>query len=197
MLFSLCAVQEVSAQEKELTGIIMDSLDARPLDSALVTVRFKQQTITVYSNSKGVFYAYLSKAADSIKVTVFKKGFVGLERNLQLSQERTTIGKLILAPESKMMDDIIVRMRVPAISQRNDTTEYVVDSFERRRNAAIGDILKDLPGMEVDEEGNITHNGIPVTRILVNGEDYFGGLKEVALENLPADLVAEAYKILS
>ena len=190
MLFSLCAVQEASAQEKELTGIIMDSLDARPLDSALVTVRFKQQTITVYSNSKGLFYAYIPRAADSIKVTVFKKGFVGLERNLQLSQERTTIGKLILAPESKMMDDIIVRMRVPAISQRNDTTEYVVDSFERRRNAAIGDILKDLPGMEVDEEGNITHNGIPVTRILVNGEDYFGGLKEVALENLPAELVA-------
>ena len=78
-------------------------------------------------------------------------------RKLAIKSGLADAGNIFLTPVSKMMEDIVITARTPAIVVKKDTTEYTIDSFEKKNGAMIGDVLKDLPGFEIDEEGRIPH----------------------------------------
>jgi hypothetical protein len=77
----------------------------------------------------------------------------------------------------------------PPIIIRNDTVEFNAGSFKTAPNSVVEDLLKQLPGMEVDKDGNITVNGKKVTKITVDGKDFFAGDPKIATRNLPKDIV--------
>lgn len=190
----LSVVHTAMAQEQiTVKGIISDSLEQTPLDSSKIIISQQKQQVTTFSNLRGEFQIQIAppkNSNDSLLVFIHKPGYNAFYQKLPVPKSETDLGTFFLTPESKILEDVVIRSRIPPIIVRNDTTEYVVDSFQRKTGATIGDVLKTLPGIEVDADGNITHNGKPVTKILVNGEDFFGGKKEIALEHLPADLVA-------
>ena len=72
---------------------------------------------------------------------------------------------------------------------KGDTLEYAADSFHVREGASVEDLLKILPGIQVDKSGNITAQGEQVKKVLVDGEEFFGDDPTVATQNLQADAV--------
>jgi hypothetical protein len=86
------------------------------------------------------------------------------------------------------LDEVIVKSRAP-VTIKKDTLEFNVASFKTKKNATVEDLLKELPGVEVDTQGNITVNGKPVNKILVNGKPFFGDDPTIATRNLTKEIV--------
>ncbi|HAJ98760.1 MAG TPA: TonB-dependent receptor, partial [Bacteroidales bacterium] len=96
---------------------------------------------------------------------------------LKLETERTLLGEVVVAQER-------VHMRL-----RGDTIEYDALAFNPRPNEVVEDVLRRMPGMEVQSDGNVVAQGETVSRVLVNGREFFGRDPRMATQNLPADAI--------
>jgi hypothetical protein len=125
---------------------------------------------------------------------VFKANYLkhrNLAKSITVGGEATEInlGQLKMTPESSKIDDVeITDERIP-IRFKGDTIEYDAKAFTVQPNAPVEELFKRLPGMEVDRDGNIKAQGEEVTRILVDGKEFFGDDPKVASRNLPAESV--------
>ena len=92
-----------------------------------------------------------------------------------------------MAQDAKLLAEVTVE--APAIVVKEDTIEYNVSSFKVKEGAVVEDVLKKLPGVQVDKDGNVTAQGKAVSRVKVNGKDFFGGDVKTATKELPANIV--------
>jgi hypothetical protein len=90
--------------------------------------------------------------------------------------------------KTKTLKEVVVESR-PPIRMKGDTVEYNASRYKTKENAVVEDLLKKLPGVKVDQGGNITAQGETVGRILVDGKEFFGNDPAIATKNLPADMV--------
>ncbi len=94
---------------------------------------------------------------------------------------------IYLTQKAKLLAAIIIKQS--AVRIKGDTTEFTADSFHVKPNATVEDLLKELPGVQVDKDGKITAQGQQVQKILVDGEEFFSDDPTVATRNLRADAV--------
>ena len=102
----------------------------------------------------------------------------------------TDLGAIYLQPKSDSLTAVIVTPRNPPMHIRGDTLEYNTANVKMHVNATVEELLKRLPGVQVDQDGNITVNGVKVQRLLVDGEDFFGGDPTIVTKNFNADMIA-------
>lgn len=107
-------------------------------------------------------------------VTITETGQLG---DLQMEQEDVALGTV-------EVEDEMVPMQI-----KDDTIQYNANAFATQPNAAVEDLLKQLPGVEVDSDGNVTAQGEQVQRVLVDGKEFFGDDPKMATKNLPADAI--------
>ena len=93
-------------------------------------------------------------------------------------------------PKVRDLKEVIVESR-PPIRMKGDTVEYNAAQYKTKENAVVEDLLKKLPGVKVDQGGNITAQGERVGRVLIDGKEFFGNDPAIATKNLPADMVAK------
>ncbi len=98
-------------------------------------------------------------------------------------------GRLSLILKSKLLEGVIVKGTRAAIKIKGDTTEFNASSFTVQPNAKVEDLLKQLPGIQVDKNGKITAQGQAVPKVLVDGEEFFGDDPTLVTKNLRADMV--------
>ncbi len=101
---------------------------------------------------------------------------------------QVNVGELILSKDVKALSEVIVSSVVP-ILVKGDTVQFNAGAFKTRPNATVEDLLKKIPGMEVDKDGNIKNQGEEVTKIYVDGKEFFGNDPKMATKNLTADMV--------
>ncbi|GAA0544581.1 outer membrane beta-barrel protein [Chitinophaga japonensis] len=99
------------------------------------------------------------------------------------------LGTLGLVLKSKLLREVIVRSQVAAIRIKGDTTEYSAAQFKLQPNATVEELLRQLPGLQVDQYGNITAQGQKVKKVLVDGEEFFGDDPTLVTRNLRADMI--------
>lgn len=95
----------------------------------------------------------------------------------------------LLSHESIDLGDFVVKATKAAVVTKQDTIEFNAGSYKVTPNATVEDLLKKLPGVEVDSDGKITSNGKTITKVLVDGKEFFGEDTQMATKNLPSDLV--------
>lgn len=95
----------------------------------------------------------------------------------------------LLSHESIDLGDFVVKATKAAVVTKQDTIEFNAGSYKVTPNATVEDLLKKLPGVEVGSDGKITSNGKTVTKVLVDGKEFFGEDTQMATKNLPSDLV--------
>ncbi|MDB5014391.1 MAG: TonB-dependent receptor, partial [Daejeonella sp.] len=98
-------------------------------------------------------------------------------------------GNLNLFLKSKLLEEVIVQGKVNAIKIKGDTTEYNAKAFVIEANSKVEDLLKQLPGIEVDKDGKITAQGKTVNKVLVDGEEFFGDDPTLVTKNIRGDMV--------
>ncbi|HXB33971.1 MAG TPA: TonB-dependent receptor [Puia sp.] len=103
----------------------------------------------------------------------------------------TELGSIYLQPKSDSLTAVVVTAKNPPMHIRGDTLEYNTANVKMNVNASVEELLKRLPGVQVDQNGNITINGVAVQHLLVDGEDFFGGDPTIVTKNFNADMIAK------
>ncbi|GIZ14510.1 hypothetical protein RCZ15_16850 [Capnocytophaga catalasegens] len=111
-----------------------------------------------------------------------------LSKKIQHSKTILNLGKIVLETQALELEGVTVSSEAIPITIKKDTLEFNADAFKLRPDATIEELLKNLPGVEVDTQGNITINGISVNEILINGKPFFDNPK-IATKNLTKDIV--------
>lgn len=178
----------VNAQVK---GTIIDSVAKKPIDKVVIGLVIKSNpsdTIYTFTDEKGQF-KFDNVPSSNFSVTIRNLGYRPVAKFVPVNKAEKTIdiGTIILATWGKLLEEVVVE--APAIVVKEDTIEYNAASFKVKENAVVEDLLKKLPGVTVDKDGNVTAQGKSVTRVKVNGKDFFGGDVKTATKELPANIV--------
>ncbi len=116
-------------------------------------------------------------------------GYNPSNANVTVGKEDVRVKPIVLGESSVLLSETtVVGVKTP-IKVMEDTVEFNADSYKTQPNAVVEDLLKRLPGVEVDADGKITANGKEVTKILIDGKEFFSDDPKVASKNLPVDMV--------
>jgi hypothetical protein len=176
-----------------IKGAVLDSESHRSLPLATVYVKSqKDSSLVTYAltDEKGGFFLKNIPRDQSVLFMIFYTGYQGYKRVMaNIGEDTVKMGPVYLSMSSNELSAITVIGERPPIAIKGDTIEFNASSFHARPNSVLAGLLKKLPGVVVDLNGNITANGKSVDRILVNGKKFFGNDFQIALKNLPAAIV--------
>lgn len=174
-----------------LKGKVLEG-DGTALEAATVYLTsVKDSTLIDYTiTDKSGNWEIKTKA---ITQPVFLKiSFIGktdYRQQIDIIDQNKDFGTITLEDRGTEMDELVIKAEIPPIRIKQDTLEFDAASFKVRPDANVEALLKQLPGVEIDQEGKITVNGKEVNQILVNGKPFFDKDGKIALQNLPAELI--------
>ncbi len=188
LLFLVLLSPSLMAQANRIVkGKILDSASA-PLNKASVIIFYETpgDTLRSITNVQGEYFFNTVKSRPFF-IKVSFQGFQTTERKVEDEKAELTVEPISLTPSYRSLQEIVIS--TPAIQVKEDTIEFKADSFKLRPNAMVEDLLKKLPGVSVDKDGNVTAQGKAVTRVKVNGKDFFQGDVKTATRELSADMI--------
>lgn len=185
-----CVAMAFDVSAYNVTGTVADAA-GEPLLSASVRLLAAKDSTAV----KGM----VSGADGSFRFTGIRNGryiveasYVGfntLYKNINVKGANVALGQLQLTEDAIMLRETVVTGIKTPVTVKEDTVEFNADSYKTVPNAVVEDLLKRLPGVEVDSDGKITANGQTVSKILVDGKEFFSDDPTVASRNLPVKMV--------
>lgn len=188
----LIGVSIFAQNNGRITGKIVDQETKEPVTQANVRILHQKDSLYlngVASDREGNFAISVPYGNYIIHVTYV--GHRDLFRNVTINNANKTInlGAVELGTDNILLDAAVVTAKAAEIVVRGDTVEYNADSYKVTESAILEDLLKKMPGIEVDSEGKITVNGREIKKIMVDGEEFFSTDPKVASKNLPAKMV--------
>jgi len=179
------------AQSFQIEGKIMDSAAKRALPYATVSlVRSKDSSLVSFarSNEEG-FFTIKNVAAGKYLLSISYVGYQQQWFAFKTGANAVLNLNNIYLEDASKMSTVTVTARRPPVVINGDSIEFNAENFKTAPNAVVEDLLKKMPGIEVDKSGGITVNGKTVTKVFVNGKEFFTGDPKMATKNLPADAI--------
>ncbi len=187
----LCTVFSYSQSKQfNIKGKVFDSLDQTPLEAATVYLeRAKDSSLVTYTITEkdGNFNLEDQTSLDSLNLLVSYVGYKSYKQKIAIKSGVIDLGNLSLQI-SNSLDEVLIKSSAP-VTIKKDTLEFNVSSFKSKKDATVEDLLKQLPGVEIDEEGKIKVNGKEVNKILVNGKPFFGNDPSITIKNLTKEII--------
>ncbi|MBE8722778.1 outer membrane beta-barrel protein [Sphingobacterium pedocola] len=172
-----------------ISGKIADQADDGPLTNASV-VLLNQDSIMKYfvrADENGKFQIK-SVAPGSYILLVSYPKFEVYSQKITIEDKNLDLESILISSQANLIEEVIVRQKLP-ITLKGDTIEYDAGSFETEKNAKLEDLLRRLPGLTVSADGAITAQGKSVSKVLIDGEEFFGYDPKIAIRNVRADAV--------
>lgn len=182
------------AQKFTLEGIVKDSI---PLEGSTVFIQgIKDSIVLSYgiTNRDGKFSIRVNAENDSkVLFNVAYLGYKSYSKTISVPEgDVLDMGTIKLNEDLETLGEVSIIARAPPIVIKKDTIEYNADSFKTLPNDRAEDLLKKLPGVEIDTDGAITVNGIDVEAVNVDGMQFFGEKNgDIALKNLPSNVISK------
>ena len=180
----------VSAQGFILKGTVRDTVDKKVLKNAsIVLLNLKDSVLykTTRTQDDGHFDLSEVNKGSYILMIAYPQYADYLEK-IELN-ESVDLNIIPLNTKVHLLKEVIIKNTVSAIRVKGDTTEYKADSFRVTPNADVQELLKKMPGFQVNSKGEITTQGEKVNKVLVDGEEFFSDDPAVVTKNLRADAV--------
>jgi hypothetical protein len=178
------------AQNKvPISGTVIDS-DKKPVEQATVqilNIKDSSNIIGALTDKNGVFN--INAVAGDYILKISSLGYFDNFQRIKVTNARLTVETVMLEESKIILDSAVILGIVPEMVIRGDTIEFNADSFKTLPSAVVEDLIKKLPGAEVDEEGKITVNGKEIKKIYVDKKEFFSTDPKVASRNLPAVMV--------
>lgn len=189
----LCAFTSAFAQKINVIGKVTEKATGEVLPGAtavLLSIKDSARVSGAASKDDGSF-AIPGVAAGSYILKVSYIGYSSVYRNITLSAKHNphTVGVVALSDDAKMMKEANVVARLAQVEMKADTFVYNADAYRLPEGAALEDLVKKLPGAEVDDDGKITINGKEVKKIMVDGKEFFGNDTKMSMKNLPTKMI--------
>ncbi len=193
LLLTLAISCSIFSQNISVSGNVQDTAGKTALPNAVImAIRLMDSTLVDFTRSddKG-FFNLKALPVDTYQVLISHPKFAdqgffifGSTKNLFYD-----FGKIIMQPKGLNLDEVTIFAFKDPIYYKGDTLIYTADSFKVKANATVEDLLKKLPGMRVDAQGNVTSQGKKVDKVLVDGDEFFGSDPTVATKNLAANSI--------
>lgn len=192
ILLIACCSSYAQTSAGFIHGTVQDSLTGQNLEDATITllklpagsllhrVRSRKQGFSFHNLAPGQYQlvtSYLGYATDTSTVDLSRTDTSGKRVRILLHQSATA------------MMEVVVHANIPPAIVKNDTIAFNAGAFPTRPNATVEDLLRKLPGIDIDKNGNITMQGQKVDKIYLDGKEFFLDDPRTATQNLPADIV--------
>lgn len=189
LLLILLSIEQLRAQDNlTISGIVKDT-DGYEISEASIQLMTENDTLYTVSNQKGEFsFMEVGKAKFFLRISIV--GYEIWHRNFELSKADSSIflPPIVLKRKINTLKEVVVKSKLPMVI-KEDTVEYYVDQYKLREYAVVEDLLKRLPGMQVDMNGNITVMGKPIKKIRINGKDFMVNDIRDLTQLLPVDMI--------
>ena len=192
IILCICSLVAV-AQKVTVSGLIMDGAMNEPLPGAAVVLLQPKDSVLVAgvsSDTEGKFKLPTVKAGNYI-FRISYMGFQTYTRNITLPKgdKSINLGTITLQEDSKILKEAEVTAKLAQVEMSADTFIFNADAYRMPEGSMLEELVKKLPGAEVDDEGNIKINGKSITKIMVDGKEYFQNDTKMAMKNLPSKLI--------
>ena len=194
LMLSIVGIKAQSGEDQGLTvsGNVHDAELKEPMVQATVQLFRKRDSTFVggtVTDLRGNF-SVEAPANGVYKLKISSVGYQSIEREVTLRRNQSQeMGMLLMSPESVMLKEAVVTGRAAQIIVKKDTLVYNPDAYRTPEGSPIEELIKRIPGAEVDEDGNITINGKAVKKILLDGKEFMLGDVETALKNIPVNII--------
>jgi len=176
-----------------VTGKVVNTKDQLPIDYASVAVKsLKDSSVAGVTNTLANGSFEIKGLAPGLyRLTVAYLGLknVNKEFTVTAAAPAVNVGNVGMENTGVELNTVVIKGVVTPVVVKTDTVEYNASAFKVRENAVVEDVLKKLPGVEVAKDGSIKAQGETVTRVRVDGKDFFGNDPLLATKNLPADMI--------
>lgn len=176
-----------------IKGVVNDTSGIQPLQNALIMATRIADSVLIgftRSNEQGAF-ELTGFEVDTLMITIDHPKYddkvyflFGSKTNFDI-----TIKDIVMPSKAEQLNEIIIYAYKDPIYYKGDTLVFVADSFNVGQNAVVEDLLKKLPGIEIDDQGQIKSQGQDISKVLVDGDEFFGSDPTIATKNLGAKAV--------
>ncbi len=186
----LCSQLLFSQKDKGISGIVA-SPQNEPLEFASVVLLHPQDSTMINFTTTDVNgkFNIFEDSRDTLLLQIHSTGYISHFKTLIYQNKAIDLNTVILEEDIGLLDEIIISAVIP-IQIKKDTVSFNTSSFKINYDDNIEEMLEKLPGMEIDSDGAIMAQGNEVTKIYVDGKEFFGGDPSVVLKNLSADVIA-------
>lgn len=195
-LFLLLLSTPVFAQNPNrvtIKGMVSDTTGEATAHATVMLLNPKDSTLINFTRSgeKGDFeFKNVKNTAYLLKVSYV--GHLPLQLFLSASPTETNdVGKIVIKPISSELMEVVIKAAKATLSIKGDTIEYDASSFKVPPGSTVEDLLRRLPGIDVDADGNIRAQGMDVKRVYVDGKTFFGDDPKAATKNLGAETISK------
>ena len=175
-----------------VSGTVIDKEDNSAIMQATVQLLSLPDSAMVVGNvtdNSGHFSLSARPGKYVLKVSFV--GYLSYVKQYQLTASKPTlnVGKITLASDAIMLSEAVITAEAPQVTVSGDTLGYNTSAYRTPEGAMLEELVKKLPGAEVDDDGNVKINGKEVKKLMVDGKEFFGGDVKTGLQNLPVDMI--------
>ena len=190
---ALSTLASLTAEAASVKGQVYDATADEPLAQASIKLLAARDSAFVKGTAADDdgYFSFTDLRPGRYIVQVSYIGFKTLNKDVRLSKEEpdADLGSLGMVDSGVLLKETTVVGRRAEIKVSEDTVEYAAESYRTQPNAVAEDLIKRLPGVEVGSDGKITAQGKEVTKILIDGKEFFSDDPKVASKNIPVDMI--------
>ena len=183
-----------SAQKNgTIKGVVFDTIAKQPVSASTITVlQSKDSSLVTFTmtNSRGEF-SLANVPYGDYRLLVTHVSYHNVNKYFTVNDANKSIdlANIEVSDKNKVLEEVVIMAEAPPVTLIGDTVQYNAGSFKTKPNAVVEDLLKRMPGIQVEKDGTVKAQGQEVKRILVDGKEFFGTDPKIATKNLPADAV--------
>ncbi|MBT2623737.1 TonB-dependent receptor [Chryseobacterium sp. ISL-6] len=190
VLIILINITILNGQKFAIDGKVTD-FEKKPVENATVyLLKQKDSSIVNYTatNKEGKFSLKANELNEPTVLKVDAEKLFSYSKNFKKIDQSYSLGEIELE-KNKVFNIEEIKITVSPVKIKKDTIEFNVSSIKVRPDSKIEELLKQIPGVEINNDGKITVNGKDVDQIMINGKPFFDRDGKIALQNLPADII--------
>ena len=187
----LCAAQAQKA-DGVIKGVLTDTTAHKPIADATVSILRATDTslLTYVITGKDGLFQFKNLAASKYFINISHQEYAQFSKLISITATEKVIDfhEIVLSQDLKTLGEVVITSEAPVVI-KGDTVQFNASRFKTRPDATAEDLIKKLPGMEVDRQGNIKTQGQSVQKVYVDGKEFFGNDPKIATRNLTADMI--------
>jgi len=190
IMLLFCGYLAQAQNTGSISGKVVNAKDKKPVDFATIAVKNLKDSSVVASGQSNPDGSFTFKAIAPGKYRIYA-AFLGLKtttKDIEVAKAAVSAGEIAMSDDGVDLKTVNVTATIPIVVKK-DTLEFDAKSIKVRENAVVEDLLKKVPGVEVAKDGSVKAQGETITKVKVDGKEFFGNDPLLATKNLPADMV--------
>ncbi|MEO8112101.1 MAG: outer membrane beta-barrel protein [Ginsengibacter sp.] len=193
LLLIISSAMAMAQKNGVVKGILFDTLAKQPVANATITLmRQKDSALVSFTMSSNSGYFEIKNVPDGeYRLLATHVNYHNSVQHVIIddTHESTDFSKIVMNDRTRVLSEVVIQSEAPPVTLLGDTVQYNAGSFKTQPNANVEDLLKKLPGIQVNKDGTVKAQGEKVQKVLVDGKEFFGNDPKVATKNLPADAI--------